>query len=107
MIDPRKSPVAMLPILNAVAGHMIAAAAPLRVINVEDTEQMVAEACDAGGFDADAMEEAVSSRMPKNAAGESFAWQTEWVTNQPRNPHSALTANLFLDTLQALIEESV
>jgi hypothetical protein len=46
VIDPRTAPVAMLPYLNAIAGFQIAAAAPLRRINVEDTEQMICEAAD-------------------------------------------------------------
>lgn len=102
MIDPRQSPVAMLPILNAVAGHMIAAAAPLRRINVEDTEQMVAEAADAGGFDVDAMDLAAHHEL---AGIDSFEVETSGLAGKA----CSIGGNLgnYLSTLQATIAESV
>lgn len=103
MIDPRKSPVAMLPILNAVAGHMIAAAAPLRVINVEDTEQMVAEAADHCGVDAEWADE---------AAHEALGYEGRWSFFTETEALSKRTAiggdlGIFMSTLLAHIQECV
>ena len=108
MIDPRQSPVAMLPILNAVAGHMIAKAAPLRVINVEDTEQMVCEAAGHCGLDAEAMDLAAHHELME--AG-SFFKDTEQLANRvgTLQHRASCMPNLyiFLNTLEATIAEAV
>ena len=102
MIDPRRTQVAMLPILNAVAGHMIHEAAPLRVINVEDTEQMIAEASDHCGIDADVIER----ELGLWASGELFDFSGFVAANFEQCEVNVEALN-FLRTLEATIAEAV
>ena len=67
MIDPRNAPVAMLPYSNGIVGFMINEAAPLRWPNVEDTEQVIAEVCEACDFDSDVMEDQLAAILDPSA----------------------------------------
>lgn len=112
MIDPRQSPVAMLPTLNAVAGHMIAHHAPLRKINVEDTEQMIAEVSDALDVDPQQVEDELNFPLnfPQSLAFFEQTWAIGWKDDE-KSPVSFLfrdcLAQTFLMALDAHIEESV
>jgi hypothetical protein len=109
MIDPRKAPVAMLPTLNAIAGHMIAHAAPLRIINVEDTEQMITEAMDHSGIDPEEIEEELK-HLPTGLLD--FHAHTHWITLCHRSREKAgmtieHNSEVFLNCLKALVEDAV
>lgn len=105
MIDPRKAPVAMLPYLNAVAAHFIAAAAPLRVANVEDTEQMITEAMEHCGIDP----EAVDADLQFARTGQlDFEAHTAWLAAEYDTAVQLDgETELFLNTLKAVIGEAV
>lgn len=111
MIDPRKAPVAMLPYLNAIAGHMIHAAAPLRVVNVEDTEQMITEAADEVDaiFDVDIDVDVMEEEMRFARTGLlDFELHTAWIAAEfPAHVKLSGDAELFLSSLKVMIEEAV
>ena len=106
MIDPRLTPTAMLPILNAVAAHSIARAAPLRVANCVDTEQMVAEATEECGIDPEHVEEELERYAPhRNYQISGFFHWTRIIVPGWR-PLSA-NAECFLRTLDCVVDRSV
>ena len=63
--DPRIEATAMLPILNAIVGHFIHEAAPLRFVRWGDTEQAITEVwLSDSSRDAEAFEEELAALGP-------------------------------------------